>query len=292
MTSVSMREMLEAGVHFGHQTKRWDPRMKPYIFTNKNGIYIIDLQKSIEMFKDALGKIEEIASQGGEVLIVGTKKQAQAIIQNMAEEVEMHYIDQRWIGGLLTNFNLVRKSVDKLLELDEMKKDGRWDIKSKKEQSKLEKVYKKLRKSLWGVRSLKGLPALVLIIDTNFEEIAVKEVNRLKIPIVAIVDTNSNPENIDYPIPGNDDAIRSIKLFVQKFCAAYKKGKEIALSNSLDPQEKAANEADQGAEDKEEAVKEEVAVEAKEAKVAPAQEVEKEPAVEEVAEESAKEETK
>lgn len=234
MDLVNMREMLEAGFHFGHQTTRWDPRMKPYIFTEKNGIYIIDLQKSLDMAKKAFQKIKDVASEGKEVLMVGTKRQAQAVIQNAAEEVGMHYIDKRWIGGLLTNFTLVRKSIDKLLELDEMKNDGRWEIKSKKEQSKLEKVYKKLRKSLWGVRNLNGIPSLLLVIDTNFEEIAVKEGNKLNIPIVAIVDTNSDPTNIDFPIPGNDDAIRSIKLFVKKFTEAYKIGKDEALAKSLE----------------------------------------------------------
>jgi|GEM_PF-92798 len=234
MDLVNMREMLEAGFHFGHQTTRWDPRMKPYIFSEKNGIYIIDLQKSLEMAKLAFQKIREVAGEDQDVLLVGTKKQAQTIVQGIAEEAGMHYVDQRWIGGLLTNFELVRKSIDRLMELEEMKNDGRWEIKSKKEQSKLEKVYKKLKKSLWGVRNLKGLPALVLVIDTNFEEIAVKEANKLNIPIVAIVDTNSNPSNIDFPIPGNDDAIRSIKLFIKKFSEAFQAGREDALARSME----------------------------------------------------------
>ena len=152
MVQISMREMLEAGVHFGHQIRRWNPKMKPYIFGKKNGIYIIDLQTSIELFKKALQFISNQAANGKETLIVGTKKQAQAIVKEIAEETGMHYVNKRWLGGLLTNFPMVKKSVDKLLELDEMKRDGRWDVKSKKEQSKLEKIYKKLYKNLWGIR--------------------------------------------------------------------------------------------------------------------------------------------
>ena len=170
MELVTMREMLEAGFHFGHQTRRWNPRMKEYIFTEKNGIHIIDLQKSLVMAKIALNKIKECAQEGNEVLIVGTKKQAQSIIHNLSEEAEMHYIDQRWIGGLLTNFELIRKSIEKLIEMDEMKNDGRWDILAKKEQSKMEKNYKKLKKSLWGVRKLTKRPALLIVMLTLLHE--------------------------------------------------------------------------------------------------------------------------
>lgn len=233
MVSVNMREMLEAGVHFGHQVRKWNPKMKPYIYGKKNGIYIINLQTSIELFKSALYFIIEIVSSGKDALIVGTKKQAQSIVTEISEETGMHYINKRWLGGLLTNFSIIKKSIDKLLDLDEMKRDGRWDVKPKKEQSKLEKIYKKLHKNLWGVRNMKELPGVVIIIDSNFEDIAVYEAKKLDIPIVAIVDTNANPEDINYPVPGNDDAIRSIKLFTSKFGEAVQLGLGKRLSDSL-----------------------------------------------------------
>ncbi len=219
-----MVEMLEAGVHFGHQVRRWNPKMKSYIFGKKNGIYIIDLKISIELFKKALEFITETVLSGKEALIVGTKRQAQNIIEEISNEKGMHYINKRWLGGLLTNFNMIKQSIDKLLELDEMKRDGRWDVKSKKEQSRLEKVYKKLHKNLWGIRNMKELPGVLIVIDSVFEEIAIKEARKLGIPIVAVVDTNANPEEVDYPVPGNDDAIRSIKLFVSKFGEAVEEG--------------------------------------------------------------------
>ncbi|UCH93012.1 MAG: 30S ribosomal protein S2 [Candidatus Aminicenantes bacterium] len=233
MVSVNMREMLEAGVHFGHQVRKWNPKMKPYIYGKKNGIYIINLQTSIELFKQALDFVIEVVSGGKEALIVGTKKQAQAIITEVSETCGMHYVNNRWLGGLLTNFPMVKKSIEKLLDLDEMKKDGRWDVKSKKEQSKLEKKYKKLYKNLWGVRNIKDLPGVLIVIDSNFETIAVEEAKKLDIPIVGIVDTNADPEGISYPVPGNDDAIRSIKLFATKFGEAVKQGMSKRLSESL-----------------------------------------------------------
>jgi len=226
MVSVSMREMLEAGVHFGHQVRKWNPKMKPYIYGKKNGIYIIDLQTSIELFRNALTFVTDVVGGGGEALIVGTKKQAQTIIAEIAEESQLHYVNKRWLGGLLTNFSMVKKSIEKLLDLDEMKRDGRWDVKSKKEQSRLEKIYKKLHKNLWGIRNLKTIPGVIIIIDSNFEDIAVYEAKKLKIPIVGIVDTNADPDGIEYPVPGNDDAIRSIKLFVSKFGEAVQAGIE------------------------------------------------------------------
>jgi small subunit ribosomal protein S2 len=237
MVQISMREMLEAGVHFGHQIRRWNPKMKPYIFGKKNGIYIIDLQTSIELFKKALQFISNQAANGKETLIVGTKKQAQAIVKEIAEETGMHYVNKRWLGGLLTNFPMVKKSVDKLLELDEMKRDGRWDVKSKKEQSKLEKIYKKLYKNLWGIRNMGTLPGAVIVIDSTYEDIVIKEARRLQLPIIAVVDTNSNPEEIDYPVPGNDDAIRSIRLFITKFGEAVKEGVARKVTDTLNPQQ-------------------------------------------------------
>lgn len=247
MVSVNMREMLEAGVHFGHQVRKWNPKMKPYIYGKKNGIYIINLQTSIEMFKKALNFITDVVASGEEALIVGTKKQAQSIVTEISEESGMHYVNNRWLGGLLTNFPMIRKSIERLTDLDEMKKDGRWEVKSKKEQSRLEKRYKKLYKNLWGMRNINKLPGVVIVIDSNFEDIAVEEAKKLNIPIVGIVDTNADPEDITYPIPGNDDAIRSIKLFTTKFGEAVKEGMEKRLSDSLN-QEKAAEEEAEGSE--------------------------------------------
>ncbi len=240
MVTVNMREMLEAGVHFGHQARRWNPKMKPYIFGKKNGIYIINLQTSIEMFKNALNYVTDVVASGKDALIVGTKKQAQAIIEEIGEETGIHYVNKRWLGGLLTNFQMVKKSIDKLIDLHEMKQDGRWDIKSKKEQSKLEKVYKKLHKNLWGMRNVKELPGVIIIIDSVFESIAVYEARKLEIPIVAIVDTNANPDEVTYPVPGNDDAIRAIRLFVTKFGEATKCGLEKREAAGMVPMEEGA----------------------------------------------------
>jgi len=263
MVQVSMRELLEAGVHFGHQVRKWNPKMKPYIYGKKNGIYIIDLQTSIELFRNALTFVTDVIAEGGEALIVGTKKQAQTIIAEIAEETHLHYVNKRWLGGLLTNFSMIKKSIEKLVDLDEMKKDGRWDVKSKKEQSRLEKIYKKLHKNLWGIRNLKGLPGVIIIIDSNFEDIAVYEAKKLEIPIVGIVDTNADPDGIAYPVPGNDDAIRSIKLFVSKFGEAVMAGlekkaeMEIKLENEKkedvdsEPSEEAAVETEESAETEE-----------------------------------------
>ena len=249
MVSVNMREMLEAGVHFGHQVRKWNPKMKPYIYGKKNGIYIINLQTSIELFKEALSFVTDVVASGKEALIVGTKKQAQSIITDVSEETGMHYVNKRWLGGLLTNFPMVRKSIEKLIDLDEMKKDGRWEVKPKKEQSRLEKIYKKLHKNLWGMRKIKDLPGVLIVIDSNFEEIAVFEARKLGIPIVGIVDTNADPEGITYPVPGNDDAIRSIKLFTTKFGEAVKIGLERRLSDSLNQEAKAVEEETAAAEE-------------------------------------------
>jgi len=243
MVQINMREMLEAGVHFGHQIRRWNPKMKPYIFGKKNGIYIIDLQTSIEMFKTSLQFIADTVAGGKDVLVVGTKKQAQSIIEEIAEASGMHYVNKRWLGGLLTNFGMIKKSIDKLLELDEMKKDGRWEVKPKKEQSRLEKVYKKLYRSLWGIRKMTSLPGVVVVIDSTFEDIAIKEAKRMHIPIVAVVDTNANPEDVPFPVPGNDDAIRSIRLFISKFGEAVTEGLNRKLVESANAQQLIADKA-------------------------------------------------
>ncbi len=231
--SVTMKELLEAGVHFGHQTRRWNPKMKDFIFGKRNGIYIIDLQKTIKIFREALNFLRQISEEGQTVLMVGTKKQAQDIIKEYAEKSESCYVNNRWLGGLLTNFSVVRKSVDRLIELEEMKEDGRWDLLSKKEQSRMEKVYRKLAKNLGGIKTMAELPGALFVIDAVKEEIAVTEAKKLGIPIVAIVDTNADPEGIDFPIPGNDDAVRAIELFVSKAAEAIIEGKKRRLEKEL-----------------------------------------------------------
>ncbi len=233
MVSVTMKELLEAGVHFGHQTKRWNPKMKEYIFGQRNGIYIIDLQKTIRVFKDALQFIRGVAESGKEVLMVGTKKQAQDIIRELSLKCESSYVNQRWLGGLLTNFSVIRGSVEKLIELDEMKEDGRWGLLSKKEQSKLEKVFRKLSKNIGGIKNMLELPGALFVIDSTKEEIAIFEARKLNIPIVAVVDTNGDPENIEHPIPGNDDAVRAIELFTSKIAEAIIEGKKDKMEREL-----------------------------------------------------------
>lgn len=233
MVTVTMKELLEAGVHFGHQTKRWNPKMKDYIFGQRNGIYIIDLQKTIKIFKDALQFIKSVAENGKDVLLVGTKKQAQDIIKENSVKCESSYVNQRWLGGLLTNFDVIRGSVEKLIEMEEMKEDGRWDLLSKKEQSRLEKVYRKLSKNLGGIKNMHELPGALFVIDSSKEEIAIQEAQKLKIPIVAVVDTNGDPENIDHPIPGNDDAVRAIELFTSKISQAIVDGKQKRMEREL-----------------------------------------------------------
>lgn len=219
-----MKELLEAGVHFGHQTKRWNPKMKEYIFGERNGIYIIDLQKTLRMFKEATRFVTECIAQGGTVLFVGTKRQAQESISEEARRCGMYFVNQRWLGGLLTNFVTIQKSIQRLRELEEMSTDGRYELFSKKEVARLERERKGLEKNLAGIKEMKTHPKIVFIIDSKKEEIAVKEANRLGIPVVAIVDTNCDPDDIDYVIPGNDDALRAIKLFVSKIADAVIEG--------------------------------------------------------------------
>jgi small subunit ribosomal protein S2 len=242
LVSVTMKELLEAGVHFGHQTKRWNPKMKEFIFGQRNGIYIIDLQKTIKLFKEALQFIRTAAEEGQELLFVGTKKQAQDIIRDTALKCEASYVNQRWLGGLLTNFSVVRGSIDKLVELEEMREDGRWDLMSKKDQSKQEKVYRKLSKNLGGIKTMKRLPGALFVIDSSKEEIAILEAQKMKIPIIAVVDTNGDPENITYAIPGNDDAVRAIELFSSKVAEAVVEGKKRRIEKELEAQ-KAEGEA-------------------------------------------------
>ena len=228
-----MKELLEAGVHFGHQTKRWNPKMKEFIYGQRNGIYIIDLQKTIKVFKESLAFVKGMAENGKDVLFVGTKKQAQDIVRDAAVKCESSYVNQRWLGGLLTNFKVIRGSIDKLVEMEEMREDGRWDLLSKKEQSKLEKVYRKLSKNLGGIKNMKGMPGAMFVIDSSRETIALLEGRKMGIPIIAIVDTNGDPENLTYPIPGNDDAVRAIELFAGKMAEAILEGKKSRLEKGM-----------------------------------------------------------
>ncbi|AEF80201.1 30S ribosomal protein S2 [Leadbettera azotonutricia] len=215
MAVVTMKSLLESGVHFGHQVKRWDPRMKKYIFAERNGIHIIDLQKTIQSIKDAYDAVRKVVASGKTVLFVGTKKQAQQAIQKEAERCGMYYVNNRWLGGMLTNFVTIKKSLLRLKKLEKMEVDGTFENLTKKEISGLGKERAKLQKNLGGIKEMKDPPGILFIIDTRKEGIAVAEARRMGIPIVAVVDTNCNPEGIDYPIPGNDDAIRAITLFTQ-----------------------------------------------------------------------------
>ncbi len=224
MANITMKELLEAGVHFGHQTKRWNPRMKEYIFGERNGIYIIDLQKTLKMFKEASKFVQDLAAEGRIVLFVGTKRQAQDAIAEEAGRCSMFYVNQRWLGGLLTNWVTVQKSVKRLKELDDMATDGRYDLLPKKEVIKLERERKHLQANLAGIKNMSRLPDAIFVIDSNKEQIAVREARKLGIPVVAVVDTNCDPSEVDYVIPGNDDALRAIRLFTSKISESIAEG--------------------------------------------------------------------
>ena len=228
MATITMKELLEAGVHFGHQTKRWDPRMKEYIFGERNGIYIIDLQKTLKMFKEASKFVTDLTATGKVILFVGTKRQAQDAIAEEANRCGMFYINQRWLGGLLTNWVTVQKSVKRLQELDEMATDGRYDLLTKKEVIKLERERKHLQANLAGIKNMRRLPDALFIVDSNNEAIAVKEARKLGIPVVAVVDTNCDPTVVDHVIPGNDDALRAIRLFTSKISDSVIEGVQMA----------------------------------------------------------------
>lgn len=221
-----MKQLLEAGVHFGHQMRRWDPRMKSYIFTERNNIYIIDLQQTVKLVEIAYDFIREISSNGGNILFVGTKKQAQEAIKNEAERCGMFYVNYRWLGGILTNFNTIRKRVKKLHELEEMENNEMFEVLPKKEVISLKREKEKLEKILTGIKDMEELPAAIFVVDPKKEKIAIAEAIKLSIPIVAIVDTNCNPEEIDYVIPGNDDAIRAVKLISSVIADAVLEGKK------------------------------------------------------------------
>jgi small subunit ribosomal protein S2 len=224
LANITMKELLEAGVHFGHQTKRWNPKMKEYIFGERNGIYIIDLQKTLKMFKEASKFVQDLAADGRIILFVGTKRQAQDAIAEEAQRCSMFYVNQRWLGGLLTNWITVQKSVKRLKELDEMATDGRYDLLPKKEVIKLERERKHLQANLAGIKNMTRLPDAIFVIDSNKEQIAVRESRKLGIPVVAVVDTNCDPSEVDYVIPGNDDALRAIRLFTSKISESIAEG--------------------------------------------------------------------
>lgn len=241
MASVTMKELLEAGVHFGHQVRRWNPKMKEYIFGERNGIYIIDLQKTQRMFRDALAFVSDAIAEdrGKTVLFVGTKRQAQDAVREEAERSGQYYVNQRWLGGLLTNFQTVQKSIKRLKELEAMQTDGRYEKLTKKERIKLDREREGLNKNLSGIKSMNRLPDIVFIIDVRKEEIAVAEANRLGIPIVAVVDTNCSPEGIDYVIPGNDDALRAVRLFASRIADSILEGQQIATEGGVAAQTEA-----------------------------------------------------
>jgi len=224
MAQITMKQLLEAGVHFGHQTRRWNPKMKPYIFGARNGIYIIDLQKTVRYFRTAYSFIRDVSQKGEKVLFVGTKKQAQDSIVEEAVRAGQFYVNNRWLGGMLTNFSTIKRSIDRLKKIEAMSEDGTFDLLLKKEVLQLEREKTKLEKSLGGIKNMARLPAAVFIVDPNKEDIAVKEARKLGIPVVAVVDTNCDPDGIEYIIPGNDDAIRAIRLFASKMAEACLEG--------------------------------------------------------------------
>src|SRR6202795_747441 len=228
-----MKELLEAGVHFGHQTKRWNPKMKEYIFGERNGIYIIDLQKTLKLFKDAMRYVGEMAAQGKSVLFVGTKRQAQEAVAEEATRCQQYYVNQRWLGGLLTNMLTVQKSIKRLKELEAMSVDGGYAARPKKEVIRLERERKHLDQNLAGIKDMPGLPDVLFVIDSNKEAIAVKEARRLGIPVVAIVDTNCDPDEVDWVIPGNDDALRAIRLFTSKIADSVIEGRALATEQDF-----------------------------------------------------------
>ncbi len=228
-----MKELLEAGVHFGHQTKRWNPKMKEYIFGERNGIYIIDLQKTLKLFKDAMRFVGEMAAQGKTVLFVGTKRQAQEAVAEEATRCAQFYVNQRWLGGLLTNMSTVQRSIKRLKELEAMANEGNWEGRAKKEIGRLERERKHLMQNLAGIKDMPGLPDLLFVIDSNKESIAVKEARKLGIPVVAVVDTNCDPDEVDYVIPGNDDALRAIRLFTTKIADAVAEGRQLATEHDF-----------------------------------------------------------
>jgi len=235
---VAMKELLEAGVHFGHQVKRWHPKMKKYIFGERNGIYIIDLQKTVKGLEEAYNFVKNVTMSGAPVLFVGTKKQSQDAIKEEALRSGAYYVNQRWLGGMMTNFYTIKKSIEKLKKIETMKQDGTYDLLPKKEVAALEQERAKLEKNLSGIKDMSGLPGALFIVDPKKERIAVAEAHKLSVPIVAIVDTNCDPDEIDYVVPGNDDAIRAIKLITSKIADAIMEGKATLSKKSAEEAEK------------------------------------------------------
>ena len=240
MAVVSMKQLLEAGVHFGHQTRRWNPKMAKYIFTERNGIYIIDLQKTVKKLDEAYNFVRDVAAEGGSILFVGTKKQAQESIREEATRCGMHYVNARWLGGMLTNFRTIRRRIDRMEQIKKMREDGTFDMLPKKEVAKLELELEKLEKFLGGVKTMDKLPAAMFIVDPRKERIAVAEARKLNIPIVAIVDTNCDPDEIDYVIPGNDDAIRAVKLIAGAMADAVLEGRQGEQMDEAEAEEEVA----------------------------------------------------
>ncbi len=245
MAGIALKDLLEAGVHFGHQTKRWNPKMKGYIFGERNGIYIIDLGKTAKLFREAEEFVTDVASKGGTILFVGTKRQAQDAIAEQAQACGMFFVNQRWLGGLLTNFSTIQRSLGRLRDLEAMATDGRYDTLSKKEIARIEKEKRKLQKNLDGIRQMGHLPDALFVVDTRKEKIAVDEARKLKIPVIGVVDTNCDPDEVDYVIPGNDDALRAIRLFSSKVAEAIASGRQMRESRIAEEDAARAEEAAQ-----------------------------------------------
>ena len=244
MAVLTMKELLEAGVHFGHQTKRWNPKMQKYIFGERNGIYIIDLNKTVKLFRDAEEFVTNLAAEGRTILFVGTKRQAQDVIAEEAQRCSMYFVNQRWLGGLLTNFTTIQRSLGRLRDIEAMATDGRYDTLSKKEIARNEKEKRKLLKNLEGIRHMGRLPDAIFVVDTRKEKIAVDEARKLKIPVIGIVDTNCDPDEVDFVIPGNDDALRAIRLFASRIADAVMSGRGVRESRQA---EEAAAQAEEAA---------------------------------------------
>ncbi len=237
MSVISMKALLEAGVHFGHQTRRWNPKMKKYIFTERNGIYIIDLQQTVKLIDEAYEAVRQVAADGGHILFVGTKKQAQDAVEYEAKRADQYYVSQRWLGGMLTNYKTIKNSIRRLEEIERMSEDGTFDLLPKKEVLQLNRELSKLNKYLGGIKDMPGIPDLLFVIDPKNESIAINEAKKLGIPIVGIVDTNSDPEDLDYPIPGNDDAIRAVKLITAAMADAVIEGRQGESHSEVEQEE-------------------------------------------------------
>jgi small subunit ribosomal protein S2 len=243
LSNITMKEFLEAGVHFGHQTRRWNPKMKEYIYGERNGIYIIDLQKTLKLFKEAARFVTDLSREGKTILFVGTKRQAQEAIAEEAVRCGMYYVNHRWLGGLLTNNSTIQKSITRLRELDEMSRDGRYELLTKKEVLRLERERKHLELNLAGIKDMPGLPDAMFVVDSHSEEIAVQEARKLGIPVVAVVDTNCDPDVVDHVIPGNDDALRAIRLFTSRIADSILEGRQAAEDIRLEEEKVAAEKA-------------------------------------------------